>query len=91
MRTSRPTRSSGRLDRSVAWWSVGLLIALATVLAALFLSARLMLSLANEDPASAQGRSYHGFRPVVLLPRDHHTEPFGAIDALVAFTGIVLA
>jgi hypothetical protein len=91
VKTSRPTRPSGRLDRSVAWWSALLLVALATVLAALFLSARLMLSLANEGPASAQGHSYHRFATVVLLPRDHHTEPFGAIAALVAFAGIVLA
>jgi hypothetical protein len=69
VKTSRPTRPSSRLDRSVAWWSVLLLIALATVLAALFLSARLMLSLANEDVASAHGRASHTFATVVLLPR----------------------
>jgi hypothetical protein len=70
VKTSKPTRPSSRLDRSVACWSALLLIALATVLAALFLSARLMLSLDNEDAASADGRFYHVVVTGVLLPRD---------------------
>lgn len=48
MKPSRAIRPSNRADRSVAWWSVLLLLALGAVLTALFLSARLLLSLANE-------------------------------------------
>ena len=40
---------SGRPDRSVAWWSTLLLIALGAVLTALFLSVRLVLSVGNEQ------------------------------------------
>jgi hypothetical protein len=48
MRPSRTIRPSNRADRSVAWWSTLLLIALGAVLTALFLSGRLLLSLADE-------------------------------------------
>jgi hypothetical protein len=48
MKPSRAIRTSSRADRSVAWWSTLLLIALGAVLTALFLSARLLLSLASE-------------------------------------------
>ena len=48
MKPSKTTRHSNDADRSVAWWSAVLLIALGAVLAGVFLSARLVLSLANE-------------------------------------------
>ena len=74
MKPSRPTlRSSRRLDRSVAWWSVLLLVALAGVLAALFLSARLLLSLATEqgpEPSDSPAVAYHSGATGVLLLRD---------------------
>jgi hypothetical protein len=48
MKTSRTIRSPHRADRTVAWWSTLLLVGLAAVFIALFLTARLLLSLANE-------------------------------------------
>jgi hypothetical protein len=53
MKSSKATGHSNGADRSVAWWSAALLIALVAVLAGVFLSARLVLSLANE-PGSEQ-------------------------------------
>ena len=46
---SRTPNSSRRTDRSVAWWSTLLLIALGAVLSALFLSMRLVLSVGSEQ------------------------------------------
>jgi hypothetical protein len=48
MKTSRTIRSPNRADRTVAWWSTLLLVGLGAVFVALFLTARLLLSLANE-------------------------------------------
>ena len=48
MKPSRIARPRSRADRSVVRWSTLLLIALGAVFTALFLSARLLLSLANE-------------------------------------------
>ena len=73
MKPSGPTPPPYRVDRSVAWWSALLLIVLGTVLAALFLSARLVLSLANEqglEQSKGSGRAYHTFAAAVLLLRD---------------------
>ena len=49
MKLSRTIKPSRRTDRSVAWWSTLLLIALGAVLTALFLSMRLVLSLGSEQ------------------------------------------
>ena len=55
MKSSRENRSSNRADRSVAWWSTLLLVALGAVLTALFLSGRMLLSL--EEPGAEQTRA----------------------------------
>jgi len=52
MKLSKENRSSKRADRSVAWWSTLLLLALGAVLTALFLSGRMLLSL--EEPGTEQ-------------------------------------
>jgi hypothetical protein len=70
MKSSRTIRVANRADRSVAWWTAVLLIALGTILAALFLSARLLLSLADEQGLAASGRFYGAFISNVLLSRD---------------------
>jgi hypothetical protein len=44
-------------DRTVAWWSVLLLIALALVLTALFFSGRFVLSLDYDEPQNAALRA----------------------------------
>jgi hypothetical protein len=62
MKSSRENRSSNRVDRSVAWWSTLLLVALGAVLTALFLSGRMLLSL--EEPGTAQTSV-----PATSLPR----------------------
>jgi len=49
MRSSSAAGSRKRVDRSVAWWSALLVAALVAVLTALFLSARLLLSLADTQ------------------------------------------
>jgi len=54
MKPSRENRVPNRADRSVAWWSTLLLLALGAVLTALYLSGRMILSL--EDPGTAQTR-----------------------------------
>src|SRR5262245_21700262 len=54
MKPSKQSRSPNRVDRSVAWWSTLLLVALGAVLTALFLSGRMLLSL--EEPGAAQTR-----------------------------------
>jgi hypothetical protein len=54
MKPSKENRSPNRADRSVAWWSTLLLVALGAVLMALFFSGRMILSL--EDPGTAQTR-----------------------------------
>jgi hypothetical protein len=52
MKPSKTIRHArGGPDRSVARWSTVLLVALGAVLTALFLSGRLLLSLANEPGA----------------------------------------
>lgn len=48
MKPSQTIRHPSGADRSVARWSTVLLVALVAVLTALFLSGRLLLSLANE-------------------------------------------
>jgi len=53
MKPSKPIRYASDADRSVARWSTVLLLALGAVLVAVFLSARLVLSFANE-PGSEQ-------------------------------------
>jgi hypothetical protein len=70
MKSSQIIRLAHRADRSVARWIALLLIALATVLAALFLSARLLLSLVDEQGLAASGRFYHPLIANVLLSRD---------------------
>jgi hypothetical protein len=40
-------------DRTVAWWSALLLVALALVLTALFFSGRFVLSLDHDEPQNA--------------------------------------
>jgi hypothetical protein len=60
MKRADRAASPKRVDRSVAWWSALLLAALITVLAALFLSARLLLSLDNEQ---GHARSIASERP----------------------------
>jgi hypothetical protein len=57
MKPSKEIRPSNRADRSVAWWSTLLLVALAAVLTALFLSGRMLLSL--EEPATEQSGVSH--------------------------------
>ena len=60
-----------RVDRSVAWWWAVLLAALIAVLIALFLSARLVLSL--DDHSFDQAKSPHDWSAgvvLVLLGRD---------------------
>ena len=52
MKLSKENRSLQRADRSVAWWSTLLLVALGAVLMALFLSGRMLLSL--EEPGTEQ-------------------------------------
>ena len=56
MKTSKTIRPAHRVDRTVGWWSTLLLVGLGAVIVALFLSARLLLSLANE-PGSNQTRA----------------------------------
>jgi hypothetical protein len=53
MKPSKTIRHADGADRSVARWSTVLLVALGAVLTALFLSGRLLLSLAN-DPGTEQ-------------------------------------
>ena len=62
MKVSKENRSQNRADRSVAWWSTLLLVALGAVLTALFLSGRMILSL--EDPGTQQTRV-----PTTSVPR----------------------
>ena len=52
MKLSKEIRPSNRADRSVAWWSTLLRVALGAVLTALFLSGRMLLSL--EEPSIEQ-------------------------------------
>ena len=54
MKVSKENRSANRADRSVAWWSTLLLVALGAVLTALFLSGRMILSL--EEPGTEKTR-----------------------------------
>src|SRR5262245_8057121 len=70
MKPSKENRSPNRADRSVAWWSTLLLVALGAVLTALFLSGRMILSL--EDPGTAQTRV-----PATALP---HPEDRVAVE-----------
>jgi hypothetical protein len=74
VKPSRHVPSSSRFDRRVAWWSALLLLALAGVFAALFLSARLLLSLANEPGLERSAvpipASYHAFTAALLQLRD---------------------
>ena len=48
----KPSKENRSPDRSVAWWSTLLLLALGAVLTALFLSGRMLLSL--QDPGTEQ-------------------------------------
>jgi hypothetical protein len=64
MKPSKANPSPNRVDRSVAWWSTLLLVALGAVLTALFLSGRMILSL--EEPGAEQTRV-----PVTSIP---HTD-----------------
>ena len=50
MKPPRENRSPHRADRSVAWWTTLLLVALGAVLTALFWSGRMLLSL--EEPGT---------------------------------------
>src|SRR5690349_20924679 len=50
MKLPKENRSRHRADRSVAWWSTLLLVALGAVLTALFWSGRMLLSL--EEPGT---------------------------------------
>jgi hypothetical protein len=70
-----------------------LLVALGAVLAALFLSGRLLLSLANDQPLA----QHHAIGPCttptfadLLLLHDDRTEQFGAVAKVVAISEIVL-
>ena len=53
MKPSKTIRRLSGADRTVAWWSTLLLVGLGLVFMALFLTARLLLSLANE-PGTGQ-------------------------------------
>jgi hypothetical protein len=64
MKASRTIRSSNRANRSVAWRTTLLLIALGAVLMALFFSARLLLSPAN-------GQSFEQANPSPSLSSPH--------------------
>jgi hypothetical protein len=55
------------MDRSVAWWSTLLLVALAAVLTALLLSLRLVLSVGNEQGSHSSADA--------ALPRAEHVSP----------------
>ena len=48
MKSSKAIRLRNRTDRTVAWWNALLLVGLGAVFMALFLTARLLLSFANE-------------------------------------------
>jgi hypothetical protein len=66
-------RQANDADRSVARWTTVLLIALGAVFMAVFLSARLLLSLANE-PGSEQTRLREALYSQRMLPaRDDRT------------------
>ena len=52
MKLSKENRSLNRADRSVAWWSTLLLLALGALLTALFFSGRMILSL--EEPVQSR-------------------------------------
>jgi hypothetical protein len=66
-------RQANDPDRSVARWTAVLLVALGAIFLALFLSARLLLSLANE-PGSQQTSLGDTARSELLLPaRDDRT------------------
>lgn len=54
MKLSKEYRSPKRADRSVAWWSTLLLVALGAVLTALFVSGRMILSL--DEPSTDKTR-----------------------------------
>jgi len=66
MKSSRKTGHANSADRSVARWRTALLIALGAVLMALFLSARLLLSLANEPGAQQISRQQPSNFPALL-------------------------
>jgi hypothetical protein len=73
MKPSRSIRQANDPDRSVARWTTVLLVALGAIFLALFLSARLLLSLANE-PGSRQTSLRDTARSELLLPvRDDRT------------------
>lgn len=95
MKPSQTTRSPNRTGRSVAWWSTLLLIALGAVLAALFLSARLVLSPANEqglEQTSAANRApLLAHVTHVSAPRNIPNRSEPSNTRLVAFVEIVLA
>jgi len=91
MKPSRENRVPNRANRSVAWWSTLLLLALGAVLTALYLSGRMILSL--EDPGTAQTRV-----PATALPhpddrvagarRPSGSEPL-RFDAMIKGGGIL--
>ena len=74
-------KPSHRRDRSVAWWSTLLLIALGAVLTALFLSMRLVLSVGSEEdwqPSNANRSLVHAERVSPsrnMLSTPNRTEP----------------
>jgi hypothetical protein len=73
MKPSRTIRQTNDANRSVARWTTVLLIALGAIFMALFLSARLLLSLAT-DPGSGQTSLREGSPSELLLPaRDDRT------------------
>jgi hypothetical protein len=79
MKSSTSGGAHKRVDRSVAWWSALLLAALVAVLSALFLSARLLLSLADargpdlSDCSPPAGYILHLLRASDVRP--NHAEP----------------
>jgi hypothetical protein len=78
MKPSNENRYPNRADRSVAWWSTLLLVALGAVLTALFLSGRMILSL--EEPRAEQTRLPSPALPhiddrVALARRPNGSEP----------------
>ena len=73
MKPSTTIRQANDADRSVARWTTVLLIALGAIFMALFLSARLLLRLANE-PGSQQTSLGDAPPSELLLPaRDDRT------------------
>ena len=90
MKLSKEIRPSNRADRSVAWWSTLLLVALGAVLTALFLSGRMLLSL--EEPSIEQTGAAAGPLPhphdSVAVPRLPNGSDLPRFDARTDGGGI---